>query len=103
MHLKKILCDFKRAVIPDEIRFKKFVKHHGLSEPYKIHVGCGQNVLSGWINIDLSQYSKYVFVLDVRNGVPTVDETVKYIFSEHFLEHLTKEESKCFSKKAIAY
>jgi SAM-dependent methyltransferase len=87
----------------------------------KVNVGCGPQVVADWINYDSSLHvllSKYHFIkkllsslrliskqvceiswpselikrVDVRKGLPLVDETVDFIYTSHFIEHLTKTE-----------
>ena len=84
-----------------------------------LNIGCGySNLAENWINIDnsfsarLARYpriKKFLYkikvlpkrlyslpwpsnitVLDVRKGLPYKDDTVKYIYASHFLEHLSK-------------
>lgn len=52
----------------------------------KLNVGCGPNVKSGWINIDLSQRAD--LQLDLREPLPFASQSVAVIYSEHFFEHL---------------
>lgn len=53
----------------------------------KINVGCGANVVPGWINIDLSG-PPGVFPWDCRRGMPFDDNSADTIFAEHVFEHL---------------
>jgi predicted SAM-dependent methyltransferase len=59
----------------------------GEKKGLKINVGCGGNVVPGWINIDLSGPSE-VFRWDCRRGLPFDDSSVETIFAEHVFEHL---------------
>ena len=53
----------------------------------KLHLGCGTNYIKGWVNIDLD--SKVADrKLDLTKGLPYTGETVSYIYSEHFIEHV---------------
>ena len=52
----------------------------------KLHIGCGPQILKGWVNIDNAEYPGVDRVLDVTAGLPFED--VSYIFAEHFIEHL---------------
>jgi predicted SAM-dependent methyltransferase len=52
----------------------------------KLHIGCGPQILKGWVNIDNAEYPGVDRVLDVTTGLPF--ENVSYIFAEHFIEHL---------------
>lgn len=53
----------------------------------KVHLGCGPHVLPGWMNYDL-QPGTGGLKCDLRRGVPHRDDSVDFVFSEHFLEHL---------------
>lgn len=52
----------------------------------KLNLGCGPNIKSGWINIDLAGPSD--FILDLREPIPLADCTCQMIYSEHFFEHI---------------
>lgn len=54
--------------------------------PLRLHLGCGQAPIPGWVNIDVQALPGVDRVLDVREGLPF--ENVTSIFGEHFLEHL---------------
>ena len=58
----------------------------------KLHVGCGNVKLLGWLNIDVEPSAD--LVIDVREGLPFHDNSVGFIYNEHFFEHLTYEEGE---------
>src|SRR6266545_1385624 len=58
--------------------------------PLRLHLGCGQSPIPGWLNIDVQHLPGVDRVLDVRRGLPF--ENVAAIYGEHFLEHLELEE-----------
>lgn len=61
----------------------------------KLHIGCGRNYFNGWINIDNNSdnnITKLDLNLDLRNPLPFKDDSVDFIYNEHFLEHLTAAE-----------
>ena len=60
----------------------------------KLHIGCGQQSIPGWINIDNQGLPGVDQVLDVRKGLPFAD--VESIYAEHFLEHLGLEDGLAF-------
>jgi predicted SAM-dependent methyltransferase len=72
----------------------------------KLHLGCGRNVLGGWINTDLDmvKFPSKVKHLDVtdkfviggkgEDDIIIDDNSVDYVFSEHMIEHLTYQEGK---------
>lgn len=53
----------------------------------KLNIACGGHHLSGWINIDLR--SDADLTLDVTKGLPYDADSVDYIYSKAFFEHLT--------------
>lgn len=95
----------------------------------KLNIGCGLSVHDDWINIDnslnakLSKYPRFKYLLykfgifpkeyydikwpdnilvhNVKKGLPYKDNEVDFIFSSHFIEHLTKEEAKMFLKECL--
>ncbi len=57
----------------------------------KLNIGCGDQLLDDFVNIDIAKPAEKR--VDVRRGLPYRDGSVDYIFSEHFLEHLSREEA----------
>jgi predicted SAM-dependent methyltransferase len=57
----------------------------------KLHLGSGDLQLPGWINLDTLPYPAVDRVVDLRRGIPYTDAA--YIYAEHFVEHLTPDES----------
>jgi predicted SAM-dependent methyltransferase len=66
------------------------------SAPVRLHIGCGQEAIPGWINVDNRALPGVDRVLDVRHGLPF--RKVATIYAEHFLEHLGLEEGLAFLK-----
>lgn len=63
----------------------------------KLNVGCGTDYKKGWVNIDNNSddnIEKLDVNFDLRKPLPYKDGTVDFIFNEHFIEHLTIEESQ---------
>lgn len=65
----------------------------------KLNVGCGTDYKKGWVNIDNNSDnnindSKLDLNWDLRNPLPFPDNSVNFIFNEHFIEHLTVDEGK---------
>ncbi len=66
----------------------------------RLHVGCGPVHLDGWINIDNRRYDAVDYVLDVRDGLPF--RGLRFIFAEHFIEHLPYWEAERFLRDCRA-
>jgi predicted SAM-dependent methyltransferase len=63
----------------------------------RLHIGCGQEAIPGWVNIDSRQLPGVDRVLDIRQGLPF--ENVDAIYAEHFLEHLSLEDGLAFLRE----
>ncbi len=61
-------------------------RHLPLSALDKLHLGCGPNHKSGWLNIDLSHRAD--LKLDLREKLPFPDNSFSIIYNEHFFEHV---------------
>lgn len=51
-----------------------------------LHIGCGNNRLEGWMNVDIHPYPAVDVVMDVSKGLHFTRADV--VYAEHFLEHL---------------
>ncbi len=62
----------------------------------KINLGCGANLRAGWLNIDILDLpnSETYLKHDLSTGLPSHLMDVDLIYSSHFLEHLTIEQSR---------
>lgn len=65
-----------------------------------MHIACGNNYLEDWINIDISSSVRKELKMDVRKGLPFPDNSIDFIFNEHFIEHLSYEEAFDFLKES---
>jgi SAM-dependent methyltransferase len=52
----------------------------------RLQFGCGDNIKTGWVSIDLS--SRADLQLDLRKSLPFADGSCECTYSEHFFEHL---------------
>ena len=66
--------------------------------PLLLHVGCGDQRLAGWVNIDRQELPTVDLVADVTGGLPFDDAAA--LFAEHFLEHLPLDEALAFLLEA---
>ena len=63
----------------------------------RLHIGCGQEAIPGWVNIDNRQLPGVDQVVDVRQGLPF--QNVAAIYAEHFLEHLSLDDGLAFLRE----
>ena len=52
----------------------------------KLNLGSGNVLLKGWVNIDISPVAD--FQQDLTQPLKFADNSIDYIYSEHFLEHI---------------
>lgn len=67
---------------------KKIEQYFDTHEEYCLQIGCGLNILLGWLNADMDPPSKQAVYMDASEKFMFKDRTFKYIFSEHLIEHL---------------
>jgi predicted SAM-dependent methyltransferase len=53
-----------------------------------VNIGCGSSGKPGWINTDIDPHPGVNCFWDCRKSLPFPDNSVKWIFTEHFVEHL---------------
>jgi predicted SAM-dependent methyltransferase len=53
-----------------------------------LNVGCGDRGKPGWVNLDFSSCPGVNCVYDCRKDLPFSDNSVRFVFTEHFLEHI---------------
>ena len=62
----------------------------------KVNIGACDKVLPGWLNTDLDPMSPGVIFLDATQPLPFPNESLDYVFCEHFIEHLSREDAERF-------
>jgi predicted SAM-dependent methyltransferase len=78
----------------------------------KLHLGCGKIYTEGFLNIGLFEDEKipkgkiikrnnsYIMNFNLTKEMPFNNESIRYIYSSHFIEHLTLEEGLRLCKEA---
>ena len=69
-----------------EALVRDYLRQHG---PKKLHLGCGQNAIPGWLNTDYYPRRQDILHLDATKPFPLPAESFDYVFSEHMIEHIT--------------
>jgi predicted SAM-dependent methyltransferase len=75
------------------LRFDKRLRNDYLlkaPEP-KLHIGGGLHRLDGWLNTDLGLLPA-VMLMDATQKFPFSDETFKFVYTEHMIEHISYEQ-----------
>ena len=60
----------------------------------RLHLGCGEHRLGGWINADFAFTGAQDTLFDVRHSLPLRDGSIRFIHSEDLLEHVDLEEGR---------
>jgi predicted SAM-dependent methyltransferase len=72
------------ARIRTSFRIRQYLREHKVR---RLNVGCGPYLRAGWINGDINPRCQYY--IDANVPLPLPSESIDFIFSEHFVEHLT--------------
>ena len=66
----------------------------------KLNLGCGTYRKEGFINIDIDKDCSPDLVLNLgRDTLPYPNDSVDHVISNHFLEHITRDESDHLMKE----
>ena len=57
----------------------------------RLQLGCGANLLPGWLNTDRGAHAAGATYLDAARAFPIPDESFDRVFCEHLIEHLDRE------------
>ena len=76
----------RKILRTDERILTNYQNRHGT---LKLHIGCGEHILDGWLNSDLGTRSREILHLNATWQFPFNDDSVDLVFSEHMIEHIT--------------
>ena len=57
----------------------------------RLHLGSGPRLLEGWANVDIE--GRGVLVWDLRKPLPLEDGQVRFVYTEQFIEHITRNDA----------
>jgi predicted SAM-dependent methyltransferase len=79
-----------RFVADRRRRSAQIVQYLRANSVRKLQLGTGSNPYQGWLNTDVSDYTRTgeVVYLDVRKPFPLPDRSFDLVFSEHMIEHM---------------
>jgi predicted SAM-dependent methyltransferase len=72
------------------LRLRRLQKQSNL----QLIFGCGETRYPGWVGVDCVWNKSVDLLLDLRRRLPFRESSVRYCYSEHFLEHLYPEEAR---------
>ena len=83
------------TALGDRVRFQRATQHvrEQLRGHARLHLGCGNHLLDGWANLDFG-VADGVIRCDLTRPLPVEPASIEAIFTEHFIEHITRAESQ---------
>jgi predicted SAM-dependent methyltransferase len=93
----KSLKQKNKTVNPDMGDIEKSTDQCIDDKSIKINLGCGGVKFQNWINIDIEPGAD--IILDLKTGLPFRDSSIRYIYSEHVLEHFSHDEGLSIVKE----
>jgi predicted SAM-dependent methyltransferase len=57
----------------------------------KLHLGSGGRLLEGWANLDINGLGGLVW--DLRKPLPLTKAQVRFVYTEHFIEHIERNDA----------
>jgi predicted SAM-dependent methyltransferase len=73
-------------------RARRFRTPAKLKKYEKLHLGSGGRIIEGWANIDITGLRTIPW--DLRNPLPLTPGQVRFVYSEHFIEHIDRESAR---------
>lgn len=71
-------------------RSRRFATRGQLAGYDRFHLGAGPHQIPGWANIDI--YGRANLIWDLRKPLPVGKGRIRYVYAEHFIEHISRDE-----------
>jgi SAM-dependent methyltransferase len=68
-------------------------------EKVLVNIGCGGSHSEKWRNFDLHPTSSNVEKFDIRSGIPLPATSADFVYSSHFIEHLSRQDASFFLRE----
>jgi predicted SAM-dependent methyltransferase len=74
---------------------RHMLEAHKREQPVvRLHLGCGQNHLKGWLNSDMFALNRSILFLDVTKSFGLAGNSVDFAYCEHMIEHLHYDDAR---------
>jgi predicted SAM-dependent methyltransferase len=90
--LKNVKRSASRAALTGGERLRRLSTARRLAEFDRIHLGSGPNQMDGWANIDIAGARNMIW--DLRKPLPLKSRSIRFVYSEHFIEHISREDGR---------
>jgi predicted SAM-dependent methyltransferase len=78
-------------------RIRRLATPAKLKKHDKLHLGSGGRIIDGWANIDITGLRTITW--DLRNPLPLAPGQVRFVYSEHFIEHIDRDAARSLLKR----
>jgi predicted SAM-dependent methyltransferase len=88
------------ARIPSWISRQRYIENYfRQNASRKLHLAASDKPLAGWLNTDLDPIPSKCIFLDATKRFPFPDASLDFVYSEHFVEHISPEGAAvCFAE-----
>lgn len=80
------------AAAAGRTRLRRLRTPRRLKQFDRLHLGCGERLLPGWANLDIEGLGTLVW--DLRKPLPLEPGRVRFVYTEHFIEHIGRDDAK---------
>ena len=84
------------SILTSKTRIKSYINSN---KTCKLHIGCGTNLIDGWLNTDLYPRNTKAVRLNAFKMDAIPDKSFDYVYSEHMIEHLTYTQAEIMIKE----